>query len=511
MSFSGVQAEPGQKNFRRPTGTVDTAADADPVSSGILKWATCLILVYFALRLVYLALNVSSYVPPDEVTHFGISRVFSGVLLLPDNSPQTYQFGLVTNIPWLYYWTMGKLLHLNVLGLSDLVFLRLCNIPLAFGTVWYAARLLGLLTDNRLTRLLLLVMVTNTAMFTLLSASVSYDNLENLLAAMAIYYLFAFFRDRSAGSLGASFLCQLAGSLTKFTFLPLVLALGGVLVLHEIRNLGGMAAGIKGYFHASPRRAWVGLVALLVATALNLQLYGGNYLTYRTLAPQLSVVVSPEAAANYRMDQRGTIFRDFRDGKISYMDAVIKAGGIEHPGDKADTFYLLMNWQKMKSNPQLWLGPFAYSWLWFKLMASTVIGIKGHLSILKPFSYLVPVYLVLALALVGFILRWRPRVSGWGAPALAAIALFYSGYFLYAVNYDAYLTYGEPGITLYGRYLFPVLVPIYVLTCHYLVQASRNAGLRTAFAVATALLLVVYDFPWFLGHATPEWFSWLPR
>ena len=84
-----------------------------------------------------------------------------------------------------------------------------------------------------LPRLLLLVALTNTAMFSLLSASVSYDNLTNLLAAMAVYYLFAFFKNRSADQLAASILCQLAGSLTKMTFLPLVLALNLLLLIYE--------------------------------------------------------------------------------------------------------------------------------------------------------------------------------------------------------------------------------------------------------------------------------------
>ena len=207
------------------------------VSAAFLKWSTAILLAYFGIRLVYFALNISAFVPPDEVTHAGICTVFSKVFLLPDNAPETYEFGLVTNIPWLYYWTMGKLLHLNFVGLPDLVFLRLLNIPLAFGTVYFARRSLLLLTDDRLTQLLLVVAMTNTAMFSLMSASVSYDNLTNLFAAMAVCYLLAFFKKRSGSLLAAAFLVQLAGCLTKITFLPLVLVLNLLLVIHEARKL----------------------------------------------------------------------------------------------------------------------------------------------------------------------------------------------------------------------------------------------------------------------------------
>src|ERR1035437_8987005 len=189
------------------------------------KWIVITLLVYFGVRLLFFATNISPYVPPDEVTHFGVCRIFSKVFLLPGNSPETYQYGLVTNIPWLYYWIMGKLLFFNFFGISDLVFLRLLNIPLAFGTIYYTWRLLRLLTDDRLTQLLLIVAMTNTMMFSFLSASVSYDNLTNLLAAMSVFYLFAFFKERSGVMLLISYLCQLAGCLTKITIFPLILIL----------------------------------------------------------------------------------------------------------------------------------------------------------------------------------------------------------------------------------------------------------------------------------------------
>ena len=86
--------------------------------------------------------------------------------------------------------------------------------------------------------------------------------------------------------------------------------------------------------------AWVTALLLLAALALNLQLYGGNYLKYHELIPSMAAVTSSAAAMNYRLDARGTIFNDFKEGKISYMDALVLAGEIKHPNDKADTFYL---------------------------------------------------------------------------------------------------------------------------------------------------------------------------
>ena len=186
MSFT--TPDPGLNAASGPSHTTD-APEEDFPSARILAWSVTVLMAYFGLRLLFLANYISPFLPPDEATHFGICDIFSRVPFWPENSPESYQFGLVTNIPWLYYWIMGKLLALNVTGISDLVFLRLLNIPLAFGHVYFTWRLLRLMTNDRLTQVLLLAAMTNTMMLTFLSAFVSYDNLANLLAACALEVL----------------------------------------------------------------------------------------------------------------------------------------------------------------------------------------------------------------------------------------------------------------------------------------------------------------------------------
>lgn len=486
-------------------------AEESLISATFLKWSTGIVLAYFGARLLFFALNISSFVPPDETTHAGICKAFSSVFLFPDNTPETYEFGLVTNIPWLYYWIMGKLLHFNLFGISKLVFLRLLNIPLAFGTVWYTVKLLRLLTDNRPAQLLLIVVITNTPMFSLLSASVSYDNLTNLLAAMAIYYEFAFFKNRSGGMLAASLLCQLAGALTKVTFLPLVLVLNVLLLMREFRRLNTIPAAMRVFFQTCSLKERLLVLMILVTLALNLHLYAGNYLRFGTANPSMSDLFPATIATQFGISAREIIFGEYSKGRISYMDALVMTGEIKHPGNKADTFYLLMNYEKLKRNPNLWMGPLSYAKFWFENMVGSIIGIKGHLHMFKEYRYVIPVYLLLAISMVGFLVRWRLRDTGWLPPCLAAIVCFYSGVLLYKINYNAYLYYGTPGITLQGRYLFPVIGPAFVLVCHYLLQLFSSGKVRFALTLATAVLFISYDFPWFLAHATPEWFEWMPR
>jgi hypothetical protein len=486
------------------------AQSRELISAALLTWAIRILLAYFGLRLAFLALSVSPFVPPDEVTHAGLCKVFSQVFWFPVNAPETFQFGLVTNSPWLYYWSMGKLLHLNFFGISDLQFLRILNLPLAFGSILFTWRTLLLLGQSRLSQLLLIVVLTNTPMFSLLSASVSYDNLTNLLAAMSIYYLCAFLKRRSGDLLAGALLTMLLGCLTKVSFLPLALALVIALFLHEwrnLRNLRALPGAVKAWLlPGATRPLWL-LFLILIALGLNLQLYAGNYLRYNTLVPPMGAVLSPAAAMNYRLEARGTIFNAYKGGKISYMEALQLAGTIEHPGDKSDTFYLLMNYEGMKGHPERWMGPLAYSRYWYDTMLGTVLGIKGHLVMVKPASQLFPFTALLSLSCLGLALRWRPRLDGWLPALLLFVALTYSGYLMIEVNYDSYLNYGTPGLTLQGRYLLPILGPVYLIGCHFLARLFRRESLALALTLAAALLFIWGDFPWFLAHANAQWFG----
>ncbi|HWI41573.1 MAG TPA: hypothetical protein VNX25_08800 [Verrucomicrobiae bacterium] len=465
-----------------------------------------MILTYFVIRLGFFAITISPFAPPDEVTHFGVSKVYSTVFLLPDNTPESYRYGLVTNIPWLYYWLMGKLLHLNFFGIPDLVFLRLLNIPLAVGTVLYARRTLLLITRDRLSEFLLLVVMTNMLMFSFLSASVTYDNLTNLLAMMSVYHFSAFLAYRNGDDLVVSILCQMAGVLTKVTFLPLALVLNLVLVLHEARKLRAFPAGLREWVLRSKRRAFFQTALLILLLGLSLHLYGGNYLKYGSLAPGMAEVLTPAAAMEYRIAAREAIFRQYTEGKISYMQALQMVPAIKHSGDISDTFYMLMNYEKLKQDPSLWMTLPQYAAFWFQNITGMVFGIKGHLSMYKPTLWLIPVYSAMALAAVGFFLRGGFREEGRLPAVLTVIALFYCGYLFYKVNYSAYTYYGVPGITLQGRYIFPVLGIIAVLFCRYLIAVFKGVRTRTAVAAATGVLFVWYDFPWFLMHVTADWF-----
>jgi hypothetical protein len=476
------------------------------LSARHLKWSITILLVYFGLRLLFLSVTISQYVPPDEETHFGLSRIYSEVFFLPENSPETYQYGLVTNIPYLYYWVMGKMLALNLFGIPDLIFLRLLNIPIAFATIYFVRRMHRLLTDNRLSQILLIVAVTNTLMFSFLCAFVSNDNLTNLLAAMAVYYLLAFFKTSSGDLLAVSFLCQMAGCLTKYSFFPLVLVLNILLVIREFKSLRVLPSALPDWFKAAGWRRIGLVIGISLGLALNVHLYGGNYIHYGNLTPEMSDVLSPDKAMQNRIAARNVIISLFKEGRISRDEALAMTSQINHPGDRSDTIYLIKNYIALKNNEFELLGPLAYAVFWVQQMSAGIFGILGHLSILNQGPTIWPFAVLSALTGLGILLRWRPSDAAWLPSCLMAIAAFFGFFLLYGFNYQIYLYSGALGWALQGRYLFPVLGPIYAVSSYYLPSLFRSWRLQLGVSTAACVLFIASDFPYFLSHVTSDWF-----
>lgn len=472
------------------------------------KWLELALFVYFGLRLIYFAITISPHVPPDEITHFGVSTIFATAFLLPDNSPASYQYGLVTNIPWLYYWIMGKLLHLNFFGVPDLVFLRILNIPFTFATVYFVRRLTTLFTNDAIVRLLVVVAMTNTLMFTFVSASVSYDNLTNLLAAMSFYYLTSFFKNRSAGSLAISIICVLAGCLTKLTFLPFVPLYLLLIIVREAGNIGSFVPKAGALFKERGKVCMVLPAAILVGLLLNIQLYGGNYLKYKAISPSVKAVLPLEQAMQYRLFARGEIFEQFRHGQISLDQAHERASHITHPGDRQDTLTLIDNYAYRQQAGFKPIGPVPYTAVWVLQTLSTSFGIKAHIGMPNHGFSFIPLTVLILLVIAAFVVRWRPWDMAWLPTSLLAVSVCYAAIILAGINYPNYLDSTDIVMTVAGRYIFPIMGPVYVVSCLYLLRLFKGEKMRLGLAVFAVLVLIFSDFPFFLANVTPEWYAW---
>jgi len=510
---------PAEGTRNRNAPPADPSPGAGPRSG--LRWTdlhpaelilTGLLLAAFGAKAVWFALRISPAIPPDEVTWFGISELFSHSLLPPADSPASYRFGLVTHVPTLYFWLMGRLLAANVFGLSDLVFLRLCNVVLVFATLhsgWHLMRRVG---AGPAARLLFLVLATNTLMFTFLAGTVSYDNLANLLAAAALYYAVAFLRDHRPADLLSCIVCLGLGGLTKITYLPFafLLVVGGL--LYERRNLGRLPTACRQILgERRPAVLLLGLAALILV-GMNVKLYGTNLLRYHRLQVPMDKVVGLEAALQYRIFARDYIVRQYKQDKITFAEAVRMSRLIEHEGDRNGALYLLQVARQEKEQrrrtkkPAERLDRFHYGIAWLELMTHRIVGIMGHQVLFKRDAELVPYYLAALLALVLGIRRCCAADLAGMLPLFLLVAGGYALILMQMVNYKSYHGSGAIELALQGRYVFPVLIPAYGLLAHALVGRGPRAWQWLALT-GVAVLFVTGEFPWFIQHAGAAWFQ----
>jgi hypothetical protein len=464
-------------------------------------------LLYFAIRLIFFAVNLSPYVPPDESTHFGISRLFQQTWLIPADTNESWAYGQITHRPFLYYWLMGRFLHLNIFGISDLLFLRLVNAAIALVTVFLGLQWIRLVTPNRATQALFVILLTNTPMYTFVGASVSYDNLTILWAVCALYYLMRLQKNPCFDDLFVFVLILLAGALSKKTFLPLA-----PLFL------------ILGVFHITPKlytnkidrqlilrvpHGWQVIWSALIIVLLifNLRLYGGNLINYGCLIPTHDQVLTLEQAMQNRIFARNHIIRSFKADQLSYTKALQMAARIGHPGDRRATVYLIERIRQHKTKPERLMGPGKYALVWWQKMLQGLMGIVGHRTMTKPLSIMAIYQAVFFTALLLLLVLWVKDSGRTGLANAAVIFLFYAIILMFFINYPTYRQYYSLLLKLQGRYLLPVIVPLYgLVACSYM-EAIKTNWLKAVVLCLLASFFVWGDFVYFLQNVDASWYG----
>lgn len=464
-----------------------------------------LMLVYFAAKACSFAFRIRALVFPDEASWFGMVEVFSRSLLLPVDSPESYPFGLITHIPSLYFFLMGKVVLCNIFPVSDLVFLRLVNVLISVVTVIYGWRLAKELGFSLPVRFLFLIMLTNTVMFTFVSAAVSYDPLSTLFAALSLYYLILFLRGRLLANLLLGCLFSLAGTLTKSVLLPYCLGLLLALAFNERKRLLGAMKSFS--FHLVSFRGRDAVLAVLCFCLFgaNLALYGGNYLRFGTVLPAMNQVLPIEACLQNRLFARDYAVREYQSGKLTLLEAQRIVLQIRDPGDRAAAWNRLaeaVNVKQQGASPRM--GRWRYAREWVEVVVSRTYSVAAHLSLFKYPRDFYPYYATFLLAA----LMWAFRGRGLFLPGMGAVsivAFFYSLFLMQVVNYMIYTVTGSMGLALTGRYMFPVLIPLYLLTAQGLI-AKTPRWWQIGVGLAVAIVFVAGEFPWFLRNAGPEWY-----
>jgi len=463
-----------------------------------------LLLGYFLAKAVYFALSIRRHVFPDEASWFGIVRVFSRSYLLPADSPESYPLGLVSHIPNLYFLVMGKLLTLNFFGLDDLIFMRLINVGLGGLSVYFGWRLICLLLPNAGGRLLALVMLTNTMMFSFMFGAVNYDNLSTLLAVLALYTFVLWQQRRKVGTILWLLLILLAGTITKNVFLPFAFGLFLVLLLTLIRDKSSLP-GFREAVRLLTPWDYGKLLVVLLLLAANINLYLGNKIHYGRLLPAMDQVLSVDDSMQNRLYARGYVVREFKGGRLSLLAAQRMALQIRAPGDRADAMLMLRKAsQEKKSKNTARVGRLAYLPEWGSLMSARLYGVAAHLALYKSSAWLWGYYgiFLLGSAMLGYRF-FRDGFAGLGG--MLFVFSFYTIILMQVVNYGGYGGSGLMGLALTGRYIFPVILPFYLLLGHGL-MAKMPPWWQWGLGGAVSGFFIYSEFPWFIQNAAANWY-----
>jgi hypothetical protein len=265
---------------------------------------------------------------------------------------------------------------------------------------------------------------------------------------------------------------------------------------------------VVAFFKAPGRLGTVLLVGIFAGLILNFQLYGGNYLTYKAIQPTVEGVLPLENAMQYRLTARGIILKQFREGHISLDQAHEMASHISHPGDRHDTLTLIDNYAYRQQAGFKPIGPLPYTAMWILQMLSTSFGIKAHIGMPNHGLSFIPLTFLLLFVLVAYVVRWRPWDMAWLPTSLIGISICYAAFLIVRINYAAYLESTDLVMSVAGRYIFPIMGPVYVVSCFYLLRLFKGEKMRVGLAVFAALVLIFSDFPFFLAKVTPEWYAW---
>ncbi len=425
------------------------------------------ILLLFATKLCFLAASVNTAIPPDEQDRIETIRLYSRHpgLVLPDTP--SYHLGVLSRRPFLYFWVMGRLLHLNVF-FPDFLFLRLVNIFLALGTVIFARRFFDQLCDDKAVALFACFVLTHIPMFSFLNAFVSYDNLVNLLAAACFFFLFRYIRDARPGDIFNVVALSLLGCLTKQSFLPLFLIFALIILMEGIRRDGLPRFGRK-YFETINARKIARALVLCFLLLLNVRLYGVNLLRYGKLIPACTQVLT------YEQCRQKENFRVYQE----------------------------LNRRTEKIPREEFLPPHLYFFGWAEGMQNGILGIFGHKLLFKSRAELFP-YNIFFLIAFGLFLRNFRRWDKALLLSAAAAFVYIAALFLF-VNYRSYLKTAYIMAGLQGRYLFPVLFPLVFMFSRSLLY-PKNALWRGCVILLAGGIFFWGDLPYFLLNVPEYWY-----
>lgn len=429
----------------------------------------------------------------DEDFHFGIIKIYAHHWLpfLPDNVAPSGVYGAVSRDPsYLFHYLMSfpyRIISAVTGSLFwQIVFLRLIDVALFAGAlVLFRKFMLKLGVSRAFTHvaMLLFVLIPVTP---LVAGQVNYDNLLLLLTAwLCVLTADAILAIRNhkfpLKTLILLLIVCLGGSLTKYAFLPLVLAAALVLLAQLLVTFWGkflkeLWPEVKRGFNVISSKAKTVLaIVLIIFCGLFAQRYGVNLVRYHAPVPDCAQVLSVNQCKNY-----GPWGRDYgyKQGKSSTFHP--------KPVSYASSWIQGM-WRRMFFVIN---GPFGPAWY-------------ANVPPLPLPSDAATAIAIVSLALVVFYFR-RIFQGGWLVIFAVSLVVIYTG----ALFYDLYKAYAQTGVVVAvnGRYLLEILLPAAAVAgLAWSRLLRRLPRVKTVVAIAAIVMFLQGGIFEFIVQSNADW------
>jgi hypothetical protein len=329
---------------------------------------------------------------------------------------------------------------------------------------------------NKWGQILPVFLLSNTLMFLFLSSSISYDNLINLLCTASVYFFVKYMQNpKSLINTLMIFLLLTLGTLTKNTVLPLAFIVTVIWFVILVKK----KVLTKEFFEQFKKPLNIFLtLSLFFIAFLNLKLYGLNILDFGKLLPDCTDMLTHEQCL-----ENGVYYRD-----IYKIPKVFE-------GNMVETVKLIFRGER--------INPVVYFPYWLVEMSKKIFGIMGDSSLYMKYEYLL-FYFVFLFIFIAQIFRNRKNLSSKDR-GLIYISLFYAFTLYFYHNYKTYIIHNWPDLALQGRYIFPVIVPIYVIFSKYFLEI-KNKKILKILTVILVLGFIIGSIGYFLIYAPKDWY-----
>lgn len=256
----------------------------------------------------------------------------------------------------------------------------------------------------------------------------------------------------------------MAGSIIKYAFLPLALAIGlfitvQVWLAFHRKQITWHATTSEWNKMARKPLGWVVLASFIAAAVLFGQRIGGNIILYHNPAPDCGVVLSKEACKAHAAYGRNEDY-------------------------KANNFGALITKKDRRSYPKLW----------YKQMLVESFFAVGPRELTYPYGNPLPtaytagrfiLAAMIALILFGALWLWRNPV--WQLFIL--VVVLYTGV-LFVRNYSEYVELGKP-VAIHGRYVIYLMPLIAAMAAASVAKYVRSWGRYVIYGALTILLYMI--------------------